>query len=150
MRCPFCGHDETKVVDSRTSESQDAIRRRRECLSCAERFTTYERREETPLMVVKKDGTPEPFDRGKLLRGLMVACAKRDVHVGQLEDLIDDIESELHNSFRSEVGSRRVGDMVLVRLRDFDRVAYVRFASVYKEFQDLDEFTSELKNLGPL
>jgi transcriptional repressor NrdR len=150
VRCPFCGHDETKVVDSRTSESQDAIRRRRECLSCSERFTTYERREETPLMVVKKDGTAEPFDRGKLLRGLMVACAKRDVHVSQLEALIDDIESELHNSFRSEVGSRQVGDMVLVRLRDFDRVAYVRFASVYKEFQDLDEFTSELKNLGPL
>ncbi|MEI7813164.1 MAG: transcriptional regulator NrdR [Coriobacteriia bacterium] len=150
MRCPFCGHDETKVVDSRTSESQEAIRRRRECLSCSERFTTYERREETPLMVVKKDGTAEPFDRGKLLRGLMVACAKRDVHVTQLEALIDDIESELHNSFRSEVGSRQVGDMVLLRLRDFDRVAYVRFASVYKEFQDLDEFTSELKNLGPL
>jgi transcriptional repressor NrdR len=150
VRCPFCGHDETKVVDSRTSESQDAIRRRRECLSCSERFTTYERREETPLMVVKKDATAEPFDRGKLLRGLMVACAKRDVHVSQLEALIDDIESELHNSFRSEVGSRQVGDMVLVRLRDFDRVAYVRFASVYKEFQDLDEFTSELKNLGPL
>jgi len=150
VRCPFCGHDETKVVDSRTSESQEAIRRRRECLSCSERFTTYERREETPLMVVKKDGTAEPFDRGKLLRGLMVACAKRDVHVTQLEALIDDIESELHNSFRSEVGSRQVGDMVLLRLRDFDRVAYVRFASVYKEFQDLDEFTSELKNLGPL
>ena len=150
MRCPFCGHDETKVVDSRTSESQEAIRRRRECLSCSERFTTYERREETPLMVVKKDGTAEPFDRGKLLRGLMVACAKRDVHVSQLEALIDDIESELHNSFRSEVGSRQVGDMVLFRLRDFDRVAYVRFASVYKEFQDLDEFTSELRNLGPL
>ena len=150
MRCPFCGHDETKVVDSRTSESQDAIRRRRECLSCCERFTTYERREETPLMVVKKGGTAEPFDRGKLLRGLMVACAKRDVHVEQLEALIEDLESELHNSFRSEVGSRQVGDMVLLRLRDLDRVAYVRFASVYKEFQDLDEFTSELKSLGPL
>jgi len=150
VRCPFCGHDETKVVDSRTSESQDATRRRRECLACGERFTTYERREETPLMVVKKGGTAEPFDRGKLLRGLMVACAKRDVHVGQLEALIDDIESELHNSFRSEVGSRQVGDMVLMRLRELDRVAYVRFASVYKEFQDLDEFTSELRNLGPL
>jgi transcriptional repressor NrdR len=148
VRCPFCGHDETKVVDSRTSESQDAIRRRRECLSCCERFTTYERREETPLMVTKKDGTPEPFDRGKLMRGLMVACAKRDVSVDQLEALIDDIESELHNSFRSDVESSQVGDMVLMRLRDFDRVAYVRFASVYKEFQDLDEFTSELKNLG--
>lgn len=147
MRCPFCGHDDTKVVDSRMSESQDAIRRRRECLSCSERFTTYERREETPLMVIKKDGTSEPFDRGKLLRGLMVAATKRDVSVEQLEALIADVESDLHNSFRSEVGSRQVGDMVLLRLRDLDRVAYVRFASVYKEFQDLDEFTSELKAL---
>ena len=148
MRCPFCGHDETKVVDSRTSESQDAIRRRRECLSCAERFTTYERREETPLMVLKKDGGAEPFDRSKLLRGLMVATAKRGVGIEQLEALIADIEADLHNSFRFEVDSSQVGDMVLVRLRDLDKVAYVRFASVYKEFQDLDEFTSELKALG--
>jgi transcriptional repressor NrdR len=148
MRCPFCGHDETKVVDSRTSESQDAIRRRRECLSCSERFTTYERREETPLMVVKKDGAAEPFDRGKLMRGLMVATAKRGVSVEQLDALISDIETDLHNSFKYEVGSSQVGDMVLMRLRDLDKVAYVRFASVYKEFQDLDEFTSELKALG--
>jgi transcriptional repressor NrdR len=148
MRCPFCGHDETKVVDSRTSESQDAIRRRRECLQCAERFTTYERREDVPLMVVKKDGAVEPFDRGKLLRGLLVATAKRNVSHEQLDALIDDIESELHNSFRYEVESTQVGDMVLRRLRDLDRVAYVRFASVYKEFQDLDEFTSELKGLS--
>jgi transcriptional repressor NrdR len=148
MRCPFCGHDETKVVDSRTSESQDAIRRRRECLQCSERFTTYERREETPLMVVKKDGAPEPFDRSKLMRGLIVATAKRGVSVERLEALISDIEADLHNSFRYEVDSSQVGDMVLVRLRDLDKVAYVRFASVYKEFQDLDEFTSELKGLG--
>jgi transcriptional repressor NrdR len=148
MRCPFCSHDETKVVDSRTSESQDAIRRRRECLQCGERFTTYERREEMPLMVVKKDGTVEPFDRGKLLRGLMVATAKRNVSVEQLENLISEIESEWHNSFRYEIESRQVGDSVLRKLRDLDRVAYVRFASVYKEFQDLDEFTSELKNLS--
>jgi transcriptional repressor NrdR len=147
MRCPFCGHDETKVVDSRTSESQDAIRRRRECLQCAERFTTYERREEMPLMVTKKDGQVEPFDRGKLLRGLMVATAKRDVSVDRLEALIDDIESELYNTFRYEVDSRALGEMVLRRLLDLDKVAYVRFASVYREFQDLDEFTSELKNL---
>jgi transcriptional repressor NrdR len=147
MRCPFCGNDETKVVDSRTSESQDAIRRRRECLKCTERFTTYERREEMPLMVVKKDGVVEPFDRAKLLRGLIVATAKRNVGIERLEALIDDIEADLHNSFRYEVDSRQVGDMVLVRLRNLDRVAYVRFASVYKEFQDLDEFTSELKHL---
>lgn len=147
MRCPFCGHDETKVVDSRTSESQDAIRRRRECLACSDRFTTYERREEMPLMVVKKDGSPEPFDRAKLLRGLLVATAKRDVAIERLEALIDDIQSELHNSFRYEVGSQQLGDMVLERLLAVDKVAYVRFASVYKEFQDLDEFTSELKGL---
>lgn len=147
MRCPYCGHDETKVVDSRVSESQDAIRRRRECLSCQQRFTTYERREEMPLMVVKKDGTAEPFDRGKLLRGLIVATAKRSVPVERLEILINDIESELHNSFRYEVPSRQVGDMVLHRLRDMDKVAYIRFASVYKSFQDLDEFTSELRDL---
>lgn len=147
MRCPFCGHDETKVVDSRMSESQDAIRRRRECLSCSERFTTYERREEMPLMVIKKDGTPEPFDRAKLMRGLLVATAKRNVAVERLEALIDDIESELHNTFRYEVDSRHLGDMILARLLALDKVAYVRFASVYKQFQDLDEFTRELKGL---
>ncbi|GAB4286559.1 MAG: transcriptional regulator NrdR [Coriobacteriia bacterium] len=148
MRCPFCGHDETKVVDSRVSESQDAIRRRRECLQCAQRFTTYERREETPLMVVKKDLRREPFDRGKLLRGLIVASAKRPVTPEQLEELIDSIESELHNSFRYEIPAKQLGDMVLRRLLDLDKVAYIRFASVYKEFTDLDEFTSELKKLG--
>lgn len=147
MRCPFCGHDETKVVDSRTSEAQDAIRRRRECLACTERFTTYERREEMPLMVVKRDGATEPFDRGKLLRGLLTATTKRDVPMERLEALIDDVEAELHNEFRYEVGSQQLGDMVLRRLRDLDRVAYVRFASVYKQFQDLDEFTKELKQL---
>lgn len=147
MRCPFCGHDETKVVDSRTSEAQDAIRRRRECLACTERFTTYERREEMPLMVVKKDGTPEPFDRAKLLRGLLTATTKRDVPIEKLEALIEDVEAELHNEFRNEVGSRQLGDMILRRLRDLDKVAYVRFASVYKQFQDLDEFTKELKQL---
>lgn len=147
MRCPFCAHDETKVVDSRTSDSQDAIRRRRECLSCGERFTTYERREEMPLTVVKKGGGVEAFDRGKLLRGLLVATAKRNVATEDLESLIDGIEAELHNKLCYEVDSMVLGDMVLLRLRDLDRVAYVRFASVYKEFQDLDEFTSELKHL---
>jgi transcriptional repressor NrdR len=147
MRCPFCGHDETKVVDSRVSESQDAIRRRRECLSCEQRFTTYERREEMPLMVTKRDGSAEPFDRGKLLRGLVVATAKRNVSTDTLEALIDDIESELHNSFNYEVDSMVLGDMVLVRLKDLDKVAYIRFASVYKSFQDLDEFYDELKDL---
>jgi transcriptional repressor NrdR len=147
MRCPFCGHSETKVVDSRVSESQDAIRRRRECLACEKRFTTYERREEMPLMVSKRDGSTEPFERGKLLRGLIVACAKRDVSTEQLERLIDDIESELHNEFRYEIDSKLLGDMVLERLKALDKVAYVRFASVYKSFEDVEEFTSELRGL---
>lgn len=148
MRCPFCGHDETKVVDSRDSESQDAIRRRRECLECAKRFTTYERREEMPLVVVKKDGSTEPFDRGKLLRGLVVATAKRPVPPSALEDLIDGIESELHNAMQYEIPAKQLGDMVLRRLLEIDKVAYIRFASVYKEFNDLDGFTAELKRLG--
>jgi transcriptional repressor NrdR len=147
MRCPFCGHDETKVVDSRVSESQDAIRRRRECLSCEQRFTTYERVEDMPLMVLKKDGHREPFDRGKLMRGLVVATVKRNVTAQQLEGLIDAVEAELHNSFRYEISAKQLGDLVLAHLKDLDRVAYVRFASVYKDFQDLDEFTRELKGL---
>jgi transcriptional repressor NrdR len=148
MRCPFCGHDETKVVDSRDSESQDAIRRRRECLDCGKRFTTYERREEMPLMILKKDGSTEPFQRGKLLRGLVVATAKRPVTPARLEELIDDIEAELHNKMQYEVPAKTLGDMVLMRLLDLDKVAYIRFASVYKEFSDLDGFTAELKRLG--
>jgi transcriptional repressor NrdR len=148
MRCPFCGHDETKVVDSRDSESQDAIRRRRECLDCGKRFTTYERREEMPLMILKKDGSTEPFQRGKLLRGLVVATAKRPVTPARLEELIDDIEAELHNKMQYEVPAKTLGDMVLMRLLDLDKVAYIRFASVYKEFSDLDGFPAELKRLG--
>lgn len=147
MRCPFCGNAETKVVDSRVSESGDAIRRRRECLKCEQRFTTYERREEMPLMVVKRDSSREPFDRAKLIRGLIVATAKRNVTPQQLEALIEGIETELHNSFSYEVSAKHLGDMVLKRLLDLDKVAYIRFASVYKQFQDLDEFTSELKKL---
>ena len=148
MKCPFCGHNETKVVDSRDSDAQDAIRRRRECLECAKRFTTYERREEMPLMVLKKDGSTEPFDRGKLLRGLVVATAKRPVAPSLLEALIDDIQSELHNALQYEIPAKQLGDMVLRRLLELDKVAYIRFASVYKEFNDLDSFTSELKKLG--
>lgn len=147
MRCPYCSHPETKVVDSRVSESGDAIRRRRECLQCEERFTTYERREEMPLMVVKRDESREPYDRAKVLRGLIVATAKRNVTPQQLEALLDGIETELHNSFSYEVSAKHLGDMVLKRLLDLDKVAYIRFASVYKQFQDLDEFTSELKKL---
>ena len=147
MRCPFCGHEETKVVDSRVSEGQDAIRRRRECLSCAQRFTTYERIEEQPLMVVKRDGSREPWDRNKLMRGLMTAATKRDVTAVQLEALVADVEAEIRNSLGYEVSARQVGDMVLKRLKALDGVAYIRFASVYKSFKDLDEFTDELRGL---
>jgi transcriptional repressor NrdR len=147
MKCPFCGRDETKVVDSRVSESQDAIRRRRECLECEQRFTTYERVEDMPLMVIKKDGRREPFDRGKLMRGLVVATVKRNVSPQQLASLIDDVEGDLHNSFRYEISAKQLGDLVLGRLKTLDKVAYIRFASVYKDFQDLDGFTSELKGL---
>lgn len=147
MRCPKCGHTESKVIDSRSSESQDTIRRRRECLECGERFTTYERREETPLLVIKKGGLREPFDRAKLLRGLITASVRRNIPLETLDNLISDIETELRNNFKSDVASSDLGDMVLVRLRDLDKVAYVRFASVYKDFKDLDEFNSELRNL---
>jgi transcriptional repressor NrdR len=134
-------------VDSRVSESQDAVRRRRECLQCEERFTTYERREEVPLMVIKRDGEREPFDRAKLLRGLIAATANRDITQQQLDALVDGIESELQNSFKYEIPSNALGDMVLTRLRDMDKVAYIRFASVYRSFQDLEEFYAELKAL---
>lgn len=148
MRCPKCSHTESKVIDSRPSEDGDAIRRRRECLSCGTRFTTYERISETPLVVIKKDGTHEPFDRNKILRGLIAASVKRDIPMTDLEQLINDVEAEARNAYNNEVSSKALGDMVLMRLRDLDKVAYIRFASVYREFKDLDEFTSELRKLS--
>lgn len=147
MRCPKCGCEESKVVDSRPSESNDAIRRRRECIRCGFRFTTYERREETPLLVVKKDGSKETFDRQKLMRGLVAATVKRDVPIKRLDELIDDIESELRDDGISEVSSQEIGSMVLKRLLSLDKVAYVRFASVYRDFKDVDEFATELRSL---
>lgn len=148
MRCPKCNHEESRVIDSRPAESFNAIRRRRECLNCKERFTTYERKEETPLQVVKKDGTREPFDRAKLMRGLITATVKRNIPIEKLDELISSIETDLRNKFINEVSSHELGDMVLVRLRDLDKVAYVRFASVYKNFEDLESFNSELRNLN--
>lgn len=147
MRCPKCGCDESKVVDSRPSENNDAIRRRRECIRCGCRFTTYERREDMPLMVVKRDGRKETFDRSKLMRGLLTATVKRNVHVDQLESLISTIESELRDKGITEVSSEDLGMMVLQHLVDVDKVAYVRFASVYRDFKDLDEFNDELRSL---
>ncbi len=147
MRCPKCGCDESKVVDSRPSENNDAIRRRRECVNCGYRFTTYERREEMPIMVIKRDGRKETFDRLKLMRGLLTATVKRDIPIDRLNELIDSIESELRDTGIVEVEAQELGMMVLKRLVDLDKVAYVRFASVYRDFKDVDEFNEELRSL---
>lgn len=147
MRCPKCGCEESKVVDSRPSEGNDAIRRRRECTRCGFRFTTYERREELPLVVIKKDGTKEPFERQKIMNGLVRATVKRNIPIKTLGALIDSIVSELRDNGITEVHSDEIGNMVLKRLIDIDKVAYVRFASVYRDFKDLDEFSEELRSL---
>ena len=147
MKCPFCGHQEHKVVDSRASAEGLAIRRRRECLACAKRFTTYEHVEEQRLMVIKKDGRREPFDRHKLLSGLVKACEKRPISMSELERLTDEIERDLSRSFEHEVPSREIGERVMKQLHDMDPVAYVRFASVYREFKDAEQFIHELKEL---
>lgn len=148
MRCPKCSCEESKVVDSRPSESNDAIRRRRECTRCGFRFTTYERCEEVPLLVIKRDGRKEPFDRQKLMRGLVTATVKRDVSVETLTALIDGIESTLRDGGTTEISSVDLGSMVLKRLVSVDKVAYVRFASVYRDFKDVDEFSEELRSLN--
>ncbi len=148
MQCPYCEHEDTRVIDSRLSEGKDAIRRRRECVSCGKRFTTYERREPLRLMVIKRDGTREPFDRAKLRAGLAKACAKRPVPEEEIEYMVDEVEAELRERRRHEVTSRRLGDMALVRLRKVDMVAYLRFASVYRQYTDVDQFRSELMRLA--
>ena len=148
MQCPYCDFEDTKVIDSRLSETKDAVRRRRECLSCEKRFTTYERREPLRLMVIKRDGGKEPFDRDKLMSGLSKACAKQQVTDEQVELMVDEIEAELRERRRHEVTSRRLGDMVLVRLRRLDMVAYLRFASVYRQYTDVDQFRTELVRLA--
>ncbi len=147
MRCPFCGHLESKVVDSRASKEGDSIRRRRECLKCGRRCTTYERIEEVAQMVIKKDGRREPFDRWKIKSGILKSCEKRPVSLEQIESLIDDVERSLFNSSEHEVSTETVGLAVMDRLKRLDGVAYVRFASVYREFRDLNEFMDELKTL---
>lgn len=147
MRCPKCGCEESKVVDSRPSENNDAIRRRRECIRCSTRFTTYERREELPLTVIKKDGQKETFDRSKIMRGLVAATVKRNIPISELDKLIDSVEGELRDKGMIELHSEDIGSMVLRRLIDLDKVAYVRFASVYRDFKDVDEFNEELRSL---
>jgi transcriptional repressor NrdR len=147
VRCPFCGTEESKVVDSRDTESGDSIRRRRECLHCGRRYTTYERAEETPLVVVKRNGREEVFTRAKLLNGLLRACEKRGIPLGRIELIADEIEGELRRESMRTVSSVDIGERALRHLRELDKVAYIRFASVYRQFEDIDEFQEELARL---
>ena len=148
MKCPFCGWLESKVTDSRVSAAGDVIRRRRECEKCEKRFTSYERVEEVLPLVVKRDGAREPFDRQKLLGGLRKACNKRPVPQERIEALVDAIEAELADTDKKEIVSKEIGEKAMVRLRELDEVAYVRFASVYRSFRDIDEFRSELEKMA--
>lgn len=147
VRCPFCNTDNDRVIDSRASADGLSIRRRRECLECNRRFTTYERMEETPLRVVKKDGSRVPFDRGQMLKGMLKACEKRPVAIEDLERITSDIERRLTEMFEREVSSKYIGQLVMDELKKLDQVAYVRFASVYREFKDVQQFLDELKPL---
>ena len=147
MRCPFCSHDEDRVIDSRPSEEGAAIRRRRECIACGNRFTTYEKVETLPLLVIKKDGTRQSFDRDKLFSGIMKACEKRPVSTDQIDKLVDSIESSAQNSLKRELSSVEIGEMVMNGLKRIDEVAYVRFASVYRQFRDVNSFMMELNEI---
>lgn len=147
MKCPFCNTDEDKVVDSRTTKDGSAIRRRRECLKCEKRFTTYERVEHVALMVAKKDGRREPFDPQKVKLGVLKACEKRPIAVEQVDRFVDEIEQTLMGSVDKEVSSEKIGALVMKKLRNLDEVAYVRFASVYRQFRDINEFMEELRGL---
>ena len=147
MKCPFCGYSESKVIDSRPAEEGATIRRRRECLACQKRFTTYEVIERLPLVVVKRDGSRQTFDRVKLINGMVRACEKRPVSLPQLESIADDIEQELQSSLEREVSTVAIGEMVMSRLKEVDEVAYVRFASVYRSFKDINTFMEELTKL---
>ena len=147
MTCPFCGHKEDRVIDSRESKEGDVIRRRRECLKCERRFTTYERSDEIPYMVVKRDGRREKFDRQKILEGLLKACEKRPVAMSKLAELVDEVESLLGDSAEREISTTAIGERLMARLRTLDKIAYVRFASVYRDFQDVEAFLEELKDL---
>ncbi len=147
MKCRYCGHSESKVIDSRPTEEGASIRRRRECLGCGKRFTTYEIVETIPIIVVKKDKSREAFDRNKLLTGLLRACEKRPVSVSTLEGVVDEIEATLHNSLEREVTSTQIGELVMDKLKDIDEVSYVRFASVYRQFKDINTFFEELNKL---
>ena len=147
MRCPYCSFSESKVIDSRPAEEGTTIRRRRECLSCGKRFTTYEIMERLPLLVIKRDGSRQSFDRMKIINGMVKACEKRPVPVDEIERVADEIEQELQSSLEREVSSVQIGEMIMDRLKDLDQVAYVRFASVYRQFKDINTFLEELNKL---
>lgn len=147
MKCPFCGYEESKVIDSRPTDEGEKIRRRRECISCAKRFTTYEIIETVPIVVVKKDKSRQAFDRVKLFNGMLRACEKRPVSIDQIEKVVTDIETELQNSLDREVTSVHIGELVMEKLKELDEVAYVRFASVYRQFKDINTFMDELTKL---
>ena len=147
MTCPFCGHKEDKVIDSRESKEGDSIRRRRQCLACERRFTTYERCDEVPYMVIKKDGRRDKFDRQKVLNGLLRAAEKRPISMGKLAELVDGIESSLLENPEREISTTAIGEQLMEKLKAIDKIAYVRFASVYRDFQDVEEFLNELKTV---
>ena len=147
MKCPFCGFENDKVVDSRESKEGESIRRRRECLKCEKRFTTYERIDEIPYMVVKKDGRREKFERQKILSGVLRACEKRPISMGKMEQIVNDVEQFVVDSPERERSTSEIGELIMDRLKQIDKVAYIRFASVYRDFKDVDEFRSELEHL---
>lgn len=147
MRCPFCGEENTRVIDSRPAEDGSSIRRRRQCDSCAKRFTTYEKVEAIPFVVIKKDQTREPYDRSKIEQGIFRSCHKRQISVDKITKLIDEIETTIFNMEVKEITSEKIGEIVLEKLKDFDQVAYVRFASVYREFKDVTTFMEEIQQL---
>lgn len=147
MKCPFCSHHESKVVDSRPTDEGQAIRRRRECIICTRRFTTYEKIDEIPLIVVKKNGNREPYNRSKILNGVIRACEKRPISLQEIEGLVDGVEKHLYNMMEREVTTEFIGNLVIDRIRELDEVAYVRFASVYREFKDINTFMDEVKKI---
>ena len=146
MKCPFCGYDDSKVLDTRPTDEGNTIIRRRECLNCQKRFTTYEKIEQSPIMVIKKDGNRQAFDREKIIRGMIKSCEKRPVSAADIEEAVNNIEKKIENSMKKEISSLEVGEMVMDELKDLDEVSYVRFASVYREFKDLQSFIDELEN----
>lgn len=147
MKCPYCGVEDSKVIDSRSTEEGVAIRRRRECLNCSKRFTTYEKVENVPIMVIKKDLSRQPFDRTKILNGLKRACEKRPISMGEIENIVYEIETAIYNSLEREISTAEIGEMLIEKLRQLDQVAFVRFASVYRDFQDVETFRHEIDKI---